>query len=113
VRVLQELDVVVAPTLVIGEVAYLVGRRLGAPAQARFAASVASGDVIVEPVTVPDWSRIAELVARYRDLRLGVTDASVIAAAERVGARTIVTLDRRRFSAVRPRHADAFELLPD
>jgi predicted nucleic acid-binding protein len=36
----------------------------------------------------------------------------VIALAERLGAPVIVTLDRRHFAAVRPRHREAFELLP-
>ena len=37
-----------------------------------------------------DWERIAELVARYRDMRLGTVDASVVATAERLGT----TIDR-------------------
>lgn len=45
-------------------------------------------------------------------LPLGVVDASVIALAERHGADTIATLDRRRFGTVKPRHADAFALVP-
>jgi hypothetical protein len=36
----------------------------------------------------------------------------VIALAERLEAPTIVTLDRRHFGAVAPRHRDGFELLP-
>jgi len=38
--------------------------------------------------------------------------AAVIAVAERLGETAIVTLDRRHFSVVRPRHVTAFELLP-
>ena len=34
------------------------------------------------------------------------------AAAERLGAGTLATLDRRRFSVVRPTHVDAFDLVP-
>ena len=55
---------------------------------------------------------MAELVAQYRDLPLGSVDASVIAAAERRGITEVATLDRRHFNVVRPRHADAFHLLP-
>jgi uncharacterized protein len=36
----------------------------------------------------------------------------VVALAERHGAVRIATLNRRHFTVVRPRHADAFELLP-
>jgi predicted nucleic acid-binding protein len=65
-----------------------------------------------EPVRTNDWLRVAELVGRYRDMPLGTVDASVVAAAERLGISKLATRDRRHFSVVRPRHAQAFELLP-
>ncbi len=58
------------------------------------------------------WQGIQHLVSTYAELRLGGTDASVVALAERHGAVRIATLNRRHFAVVRPRHADAFELLP-
>jgi predicted nucleic acid-binding protein len=60
-----------------------------------------------------DTLRIAELVARYHDLPLGTVDASVVAAAERLGASEVATLDRRHFTVVRPSHIEAFQLLPN
>jgi uncharacterized protein len=59
-----------------------------------------------------DWLRIAELTARYVGLPLGMVDASVIACAERLGVREVATVDRKRFSAVRPSHTTSFTLLP-
>jgi uncharacterized protein len=59
-----------------------------------------------------DWERVRELVTAYASLPLGGTDASVIALAERHGAIRVATLDRRHFTVVRPRHAEALELLP-
>ncbi|MFI1441702.1 hypothetical protein [Streptomyces fructofermentans] len=41
------------------------------------------------------------------------SDASVIAVAERHGARRIATLDRPHFAVVQPKHTDYFTLLPD
>jgi predicted nucleic acid-binding protein len=64
------------------------------------------------PVEPADLLRIAELVARYGDLPLGTVDASIVAAAERLNIRTVATLDRRDFAAVRPAHVDCFELVP-
>lgn len=55
---------------------------------------------------------IAEPVQTYADFPLGTTDAPVIAAAERLDAETVCTLDRRHFAAVRPRHRDAFAPVP-
>ncbi len=100
------------PQLTIAEVAHFIGRRLRPQVEFRFVAEFAVGNLIAEPVHASDWVRIAELVEEYADLPLGTVDASVIAAAERLGATTIATLDRRHFSVVRPRHVEAFEILP-
>jgi uncharacterized protein len=43
---------------------------------------------------------------------LGLVDASVITIAERLRIGTIATLNRRDFTVVRPRHVEAFELVP-
>ena len=100
------------PVLVITEVTSLVSTRLGTDAEVRFLGDLASGNLIAEHVVARDWLRIAELVGRYRDLPLGTADASVIAAAERLGENTIATLDRRHFSIVQPA-VGTLRLLPD
>lgn len=102
----------VVPTLVITEVAYLLATRLGWQAEVRFLGDLADGNFAVEQLHAADPVRIAELVGEYRDLPLGTVDASVIAAAERLGATEVATLDRRHFSVVRPRHEVALALLP-
>ena len=78
----------------------------------RFLGDLAAGVFTVEPVTAPDWLRVAELVARYRDLPLGTVDASVVATAERLGVDEVATLDRRHFHVVRPHHVGTFTLVP-
>ena len=102
----------VVPTLVIPAAAYLIGTRLGSEAEVRFLGDFAEGLFEVEPVHPKDWLRIAELVARYRDWPLGTADASVVAAAERLTIDQLATVDRRHFAAIRPRHVEAFQLLP-
>ena len=101
-----------APTLVVTEVAYLVGTRLGSEAEVRFVGDLASGELQVEPVAASDWLRIAELVHTYRDLPLGTVDASVVATCERLGVTTVATIDRRHFTVVRPNHCDRLNILP-
>ena len=98
--------------LVITEVAYLIGTRLGVDAEVRFLGDLAPGEFAIEAVMAGDWLRIAELVSQYRDLPLGTVDGSVVAAAERLRITKIATLDRRHFSIVRPTHTDAFQLVP-
>ncbi|NDJ88724.1 MULTISPECIES: type II toxin-antitoxin system VapC family toxin [Mycolicibacter] len=102
----------IVPTLVITEVVYLLGTRLGVESEVRFLGDLADGAFAVESVAAGDWLRIAELVARYQDLPLGTVDASVVTVAERLGIHEVATVDRRHFSIVRPCHIEAFTLLP-
>lgn len=102
----------IVPTLVITEVVYLLATRLGVVAEVRFIGDLANGAFTVEPVMASDWLRIAELVARYRNLPLGTVDASVVATAERLRVTEIATVDRRHFSVVRPLHVESFTLRP-
>jgi uncharacterized protein len=100
------------PALVLTEVGYLLGDRIGAHAELAFVRSLAAGELVVEPVLDSDWERIAELMEQYLDLPLGMVDASVIAVAERRELEVIATLDERHFRMVRPRHTRAFTLVP-
>lgn len=102
----------VVPVLCVAEATYLVSSRLGTRAEVRLLQDLATGDFAAAEVFAGDWTRIAQLVAGYADLRLGTVDASVVATAERLGVTTVATLDRRHFSVVRPQHVEAFELLP-
>ena len=96
--------------MVVAEATYFVGTRLGANAEAEFLRGIAMLEV--EAPLAEDWPRMAALVERYANFPLGGTDASVIALAERLGTTVVVTLDRRHFGAVKPRHCSAFDLLP-
>jgi predicted nucleic acid-binding protein len=100
----------VVPALVVAEATYFVGRRLGPAAEATFLRGIGALDV--EGPSSEDFTRMAELVDEYADFPLGGTDASVVALAERLDAVVVVTLDRRHFGGVRPRHREALELLP-
>ncbi|TMM19409.1 MAG: PIN domain-containing protein [Actinobacteria bacterium] len=109
--VLERSDLhLIVPALVVAEATYFVGRRLGATAESQFLRGI--GGLDVEGPSREDFTRMAELVDRYADFPIGGTDASVIALAERLDAPIIVTLDRRHFTAITPRHRPAFELLP-
>ena len=99
------------PVSVIPEVCYLLSRYLGPSAEATFLRAFPDELTLVE-VTPGDLRRSADLVEQYSDLCLGMVDASLVAIAERLGLRTIATLDRRDFTLVRPRHIAAFELVP-
>jgi predicted nucleic acid-binding protein len=99
------------PMLVVAEVSYLAATRLGAEVEATFIQTLSTLDVDAPPPR--EWTRIAELIRQYADFPLGATDASVVALAERLGTPHVVTLDRRHFLTVRPRHCEALQLLPE
>lgn len=102
----------VVPALVLAELDYWCARRLSADAWLIFLDDVVSGAYRVEPPSSADLSRCRDLQDRYRDLSLGVVDASIIALAERLDEPKVATLDQRHFRAVRPAHVAAFELMP-
>jgi predicted nucleic acid-binding protein len=111
-EVLQRADLdLVVPALVVAEVTYLVGRRLGAEVEAAFLRGL--GTLEVEAPTADDWAAIADLVLRYADFPLGGTDASAAVLAERLGTDLMVTLDRRHFGVMRSPQGHPFRLLPD
>lgn len=101
------------PQTVVAEVGYMLAAWVSTEVEAKFLDAVAAEDFEVVNLMSADFARMAELVRGYDDLALGTTDASVIAVAERLDVREIATLDRRHFTAVRPRHIDAFTLLPE
>jgi hypothetical protein len=112
VSVLGLRETFTVPEPVVVEAAWLIARHGGVEAEAGFIRGIDSGDLSVEPTTMADRARAAELILRYADAQIGYVDAVIIAIAERTDETTIATIDRRHFSMVRPRHIEAFELLP-
>jgi hypothetical protein len=101
---------IVVPTLCVAEVAFLIARDFGPESEASFLDSCRTLELI-QPLEAA-FARMAELVRTYGDFPLGAVDASVVALAEELGTALVVTLDHRHFRAVRPRHVEAFTLLP-
>ncbi len=105
-------DELVTTPLVIAEADHLAATRGGARAAHALHDDVRSGAYLIE--WWPDAAReAADLADRYADLRLGLTDASLVVLAARVQSVEVATFDERHFRVVRPlRGADAFRLLP-
>lgn len=103
---------VIVPVSVLPEVAYLLQTRIGAAAELAFIRAVSAGEFTVEPIESDDIERAAEVMEAYADFPLGFVDASLIAIAERFETLELLTTDRRHFSAVRPRHARGFHVVP-
>ena len=102
----------VVPAPVVPETAWLVESRLGPAAEVRFLRLVTAGALHVVDLSVADYERCIDLIERYADLGLGLVDASIVAIAELRGITILATLNNRDFRVVRPRHSDAFTLIP-
>ena len=75
-------------------------------------AELCSGAYELAPFGTDDLLRAREIVERYRDLPLGLTDASLIVLADRYDTDTIATLDARHFRVVRSLSGPPLRILP-
>ncbi len=98
--------------LVVAEVDHLAGARLGPAAVEAWRADLTAGAYLIEWwATAPD--DLVSVAARYPELGIGLTDASLVVLAARLDTIHIATWDERHFRVVRPlAHGDAFRLLP-
>ncbi len=97
---------------VIAETSWLILARLGPESHSSFLRMAVTGELERVDLTQQDWERVSALCVQYADLRLDAIDASMIAVAERLGLDTVATYNHRDFRVVRPRHVEAFQLLP-
>ena len=112
VAAVHERGPIVVPMAILGELDYLLREFLGVDAELDFLDSVASGAFVLEPMTEADVKRCREILARYRDLDLGLADAAVMATAERLRTDRILTVDERDFRAVVSKTGRPFVLFP-
>lgn len=104
----------VVPPLILAELDYMAGARLGEPLRATIMGNLVETAEVAE-FTQDMFKTAAEIAAGYADLQLGLTDASVMVTAFEYRTRDILTVDQRHFRAVRPAHGrpgKAFRLLP-
>jgi predicted nucleic acid-binding protein len=97
---------------VLAELDYLLGRRVNVAAARRLLDEVVRGAYRLEPFGSEDIEQAGAIIDRYRDLDLGLADASIVVLAERHGIADLVTLDERPFRAVRGPGGRPFRILP-
>ncbi len=102
----------VLPEVVIPELAYLVMRELGYKTLVKFLRSVAAGDFKLVPTELQDLNRAVEILEKYADSKVDFVDCVIVAIAERLNIKRILTVDRRHFNLFRPRHCEFFEIVP-
>lgn len=92
--------------------AYLLARDIHDEAAADFVASLAATELTLETPRQEDYSRSAEILRQYSDAKVDFVDTMIVAMAERLNITRVLTLDRRDFQLIRPKHCSAFEILP-
>jgi len=98
---------------VVAELDCLVATRLGTDAAVQVLGELASGAYDLASITDGDLRSCAEIINRYRDQDIGVTDASLVVLAERYQTTSILTLDQRHFSIIKPLTGGKHFILPD
>lgn len=100
------------PITVIPEVSHMFLERLGRHAERDILEAIRLRQFLVEGIDQSDMERIVEVLDKYADGNIGFVDASIVALAERLGIKKLLTTDRRHFAAIRPKHCKSLELLP-
>jgi uncharacterized protein len=110
--IMHEHGAILVPAAILSEVDYLLGAKLGVKAELDLLDDILAGAFTLEPFSLADLRRSRELIDQYSGLDIGLADAAVIAVAERVGKRRILTVDERHFRVVRAADGKPFTLLP-
>ncbi|MBI4818403.1 MAG: PIN domain-containing protein [Deltaproteobacteria bacterium] len=97
---------------VLAELDYLLVSRVSVEAELAFLGEVARGAYSVDPFGANDVEVASSVIEKYRELEIGVADASIVVLAQRHGVRDLLTLDERHFRVVRRLNGRPFRLLP-
>lgn len=94
------------------EADHLVLSRLGVDAELRLIADLAD-HFTVDSLDPKELRQARDLCEQYRDLELGLADASIAVLADRWQTHSVATFDFRHFRAVVALDGEPFTLLPD
>lgn len=96
---------------VLAELDYLVTKFAGVDIELELLAEIGRGTYRLEGFSSTDIQRARNIIERYRDLEIGLADASIVVLAERYSATDILTLDERHFRTLQGPKGP-FRLLP-
>jgi len=108
----REREPLVTSELAVAEADHLILDRLGLDVELAFLEDLAEGTFVVECLDRAQLRAARDVVLRYRDLHLGLADASLVVIAERYATRRLLTFDERAFRTVVPLQGGVFALLP-
>lgn len=108
----DRMEPLVVSPFVLAELDHLVHRKLGVDAELAMLDDVAAGAYQLAEMQPGDVAACRSIISKYRDLDLGLADASNMILASRHRTANILTLDERHFRAVRTSTGQPFHLLP-
>lgn len=97
---------------VLAEMDYLVTKLAGIPKELTLLREVERGAYDLAPFVLADIKRAREVIERYSDLQIGLTDASIVVLSEKHDVLDLLTLDQRHFRALRGARGRPFRILP-
>ena len=107
-----EREPMVVSPFVLAELDHLVAKRLG-DRQARAALNeMLAGAYDLASYAADDLRAALAVLERFADRGLGLTDASIVVLADRLGIKTVFTLDRRDFEGLVRSDGTPLTILP-
>ena len=97
---------------VLAELDYLISTRVSTRAALSLLGEVGAGAYRLETMDAADVAEAVEVIDRYRDLELGLADASLVVLSRRYDITDVLTLDERHFRAIQGSRGRPFRILP-
>lgn len=97
---------------VLAELDYLITKLAGIPEELDLLGEVERGAYELAYFGAEDTARAREIIEQYSDLRIGLTDASIVVLSEKHNVLDLLTLDQRHFRALRGGGGRPFRILP-
>jgi predicted nucleic acid-binding protein len=97
---------------VLAELDYLIGKLAGVDVELDFLDEITRGAYQLVDFSATDLEEARSVIAKYRDLDVGLADASIVVLSRRFGSLDVVTLDERHFRPMRGARGRHFRVLP-
>ena len=97
---------------VLAEVDYLVSKKAGVEIALRILKDVGRQAYALAPFQASDVEKAHAVISKYRDLEIGLADASIVVLSQRHNTHELLTLDERHFRVLAGADSKPFRLLP-
>ena len=105
-------ELIVSP-YVVAEFDYMISKANSSEFSLRALNNLLIAPFELVQLTTEDFIKATEVMAKYHDLSIGITDASLIALAARFETSKIMTLDCRHFSAMKLLSGKPVQIVPN